>query len=92
MGEVGRRKSCWFQAGVIIRLAAVETSLTQLVDFRETVMLLLLNHRKAPQLISSLLNSISGCKWAAWKMFQQAGFSKKVCPSASCNDAILLGK
>jgi len=47
------------------------------------VVLSRLNHRKAPQLISSLLISITGCKWAAWRTLQLPRFPEQVCPNSS---------
>lgn len=63
-------------------LSILETSLSPLVDFREIAMLVLLKHRRAPQLISSLLSGVTGSKWAAQKAVQLPGFPKQVCPSS----------
>lgn len=52
-------------------------------------MLLLLNHKKASQLISSLLVSITEYKWAAGKTFELPRFPKEVCPNSSL--AMMLG-
>lgn len=52
-------------------------------------MLPLLNHKKAAQLIGSLVISIAGCKWAAGKTFKLSRFPKEVCPNSGL--AVMLG-